>query len=124
VSAAREARRPTKEIECQQRPAATGRWGIPAVQLHPRSAMALSNKHVSGADGRSLYRFDEDTAIPSVSHCVGECAGKWPGGPCGAIKMVYAAGVDPQLIGCIQRADGRISSHALRLATVLLTRMT
>jgi predicted lipoprotein with Yx(FWY)xxD motif len=68
--------------------------------------MALSNKHVSGADGRSLYRFDEDTAIPSVSHCVGECAGKWPGLNVRRDQMVYAAGVDPQLIGCIQRADG------------------
>jgi predicted lipoprotein with Yx(FWY)xxD motif len=79
--------------------------GQPAVQL-TLVRKGTVQQHVSGADGRSLYRFDEDTAIPSVSHCAGECAGKWPGLTARRDQMVYAAGVDPQLIGCIQRADG------------------
>src|SRR5262245_6662352 len=28
--------------------------------------------------GMTLYRFDNDTAKPPVSHCAGTCAEKWP----------------------------------------------
>ncbi|SDG90555.1 Predicted lipoprotein with conserved Yx(FWY)xxD motif [Lentzea fradiae] len=56
--------------------------------------------------GLTLYRFDGDTAQPSVSNCDGGCAETWP--------PVYVEGeqprvkgVDPALLGTITRADGR-----------------
>ncbi|HEX7307075.1 hypothetical protein [Lentzea sp.] len=56
--------------------------------------------------GLTLYRFDGDTAQPSVSNCDGGCAESWP--------PVYVEGdqprvkgVDPKLLGTVLREDGR-----------------
>ena len=56
--------------------------------------------------GLTLYRFDNDTAQPSVSKCDGDCAALWP--------PVYVEGetprvkgVDPELLGTITRKDGK-----------------
>jgi predicted lipoprotein with Yx(FWY)xxD motif len=56
--------------------------------------------------GLTLYRFDGDTAQPSVSNCDGGCAESWPPmyveGDQPRVK-----GVDPKLLGTITRKDGR-----------------
>ncbi|MEU7527783.1 hypothetical protein AB0A74_18775 [Saccharothrix sp. NPDC042600] len=55
--------------------------------------------------GLTLYRFDKDTASPSVSNCDGDCAQKWP--PAVAQnEEVKLAGVDDKLVNTIERADG------------------
>ncbi|MBB5956021.1 putative lipoprotein with Yx(FWY)xxD motif [Saccharothrix tamanrassetensis] len=57
-------------------------------------------------DGMTLYRFDKDTANPSLSNCNGDCAVKWP--PLVAESDDFAVqGVDRTLVGTVLRADGR-----------------
>ncbi len=54
--------------------------------------------------GRTLYRFDKDTAEPSASNCAGDCANLWP--PALADGRPAPSGVDPELLGTVTRADG------------------
>jgi predicted lipoprotein with Yx(FWY)xxD motif len=54
--------------------------------------------------GRTLYRFDKDTAEPSASNCAGDCASLWP--PALADGRPAPSGVDPELLGTVTRADG------------------
>jgi predicted lipoprotein with Yx(FWY)xxD motif len=60
---------------------------------------------VTDAEGRTLYRFEEDSAEPSVSNCAGDCAAKWP--PALAGSSVRVDGVAKDLVGTVTRADGR-----------------
>ncbi|WP_020671997.1 hypothetical protein [Amycolatopsis nigrescens] len=60
---------------------------------------------VTASDGRTLYRFDKDTANPPVSHCHGDCAAQWPPLLAGE-SMPPAAGIDPALLGTATREDG------------------
>ncbi|MGO4613911.1 hypothetical protein AB4305_07020 [Nocardia sp. 2YAB30] len=76
-----------------------------AVQLEVTSNPSVG-QYVSDGPGRSLYRFDKDTAKPSVSNCAGQCAVTWPPLTVARDQSVYASGVDPQLVGFIERADG------------------
>ncbi|MGW4766795.1 hypothetical protein ACWEO2_01960 [Nocardia sp. NPDC004278] len=76
-----------------------------AVQLQVTSNPSVG-KFVSDGSGRSLYRFDKDTATPSVSNCSGQCAVTWPPLTVARDQALYASGVDPQLVGFIERADG------------------
>ncbi|WP_063044616.1 hypothetical protein [Nocardia pseudovaccinii] len=76
-----------------------------AVQLRVTSNPTVG-QYVSDGSGRSLYRFDKDTAAPSVSNCSGQCAVTWPPLTVARDQVLYAAGVDPQLVGFIERADG------------------
>jgi predicted lipoprotein with Yx(FWY)xxD motif len=59
---------------------------------------------VTDDGGRTLYRFDEDSADPSVSNCAGDCAAKWP--PALAGSTVRVQGVAKELVGTVTRADG------------------
>ncbi len=61
---------------------------------------------VTDRDGRSLYRFDKDTAKPSVSNCKDACATTWPPLLVKSGQSLYADGIDPALTGFIERADG------------------
>ncbi|WP_330229955.1 hypothetical protein OHA40_28685 [Nocardia sp. NBC_00508] len=76
-----------------------------AVQLDVTSNPTVG-KYVSDGAGRSLYRFDKDTAQPSASNCSGQCAVTWPPLTVARGQVLYASGVDPQLVGFIERADG------------------
>lgn len=79
--------------------------GTAAVQLRVTSNPTVG-QYVSDGTGRSLYRFDKDTANPSVSNCAGQCAVTWPPLTVTRDQALYAAGVDPQRVGFIERADG------------------
>lgn len=59
---------------------------------------------VTDAAGRTLYRFDKDTAKPSASTCTDACAAKWPPVPAG--DKVEVTGVDSALVGTVTRPDG------------------
>lgn len=61
---------------------------------------------VTDASGKTLYRFDADTASPSVSNCAGDCAVKWPPALVGKGRQVQLDGVDQALVGTVTRADG------------------
>ncbi len=60
---------------------------------------------VTDSTGMTLYRFDRDTAQPSVSNCDGTCATLWP--PVEATtNQVQLSGIDKSLIGTVVRKDG------------------
>lgn len=59
---------------------------------------------VTDGQGRTLYRFDKDTAKPPASHCAGDCAATWP--PVTTRGEVELRGLDKSLVGTVRRADG------------------
>ncbi|WP_431957894.1 hypothetical protein [Nocardia lijiangensis] len=79
--------------------------GARDVQLTATSKPVIG-QYVSDGGSRSLYRFDKDTAKPPTSTCAGQCATTWPPLTVARGQSVFAAGIDPQLVGFIERADG------------------
>jgi predicted lipoprotein with Yx(FWY)xxD motif len=61
---------------------------------------------VTDGAGRSLYRFDKDTAKPSVSNCSGKCATTWPPVTVAKGSSIQLQGVQQSDIGTVQRSDG------------------
>ncbi|WP_338894705.1 SCO0930 family lipoprotein [Streptomyces sp. TG1A-60] len=61
-------------------------------------------KVLTDSAGRTLYRFDKDTAEPPKTTCEGECATTWP--PVPASGATAAEGVDKALLGEVTRPDG------------------
>jgi predicted lipoprotein with Yx(FWY)xxD motif len=62
--------------------------------------------YVADGAGRTLYRFDNDTNKPPKSNCNGDCQKAWPPllikSPC----KIFPKGVDPKILGYVERADG------------------
>ena len=56
--------------------------------------------------GMTLYRFDNDSSNPPKSTCDGDCAKTWPPLLIASPGKIFPTGVDPQLIGYVERADG------------------
>ena len=56
--------------------------------------------------GRTLYRFDKDSASPPASNCEGACAQLWP--PVLVGTQISLTGVNRSLLGTIKRADGTV----------------
>jgi predicted lipoprotein with Yx(FWY)xxD motif len=56
--------------------------------------------------GWVLYRFDKDTANPPASNCKDKCAQVWPPLLTSDGNAPQLEGVDANLVGTIQRADG------------------
>ncbi|MFG2715205.1 SCO0930 family lipoprotein [Streptomyces goshikiensis] len=59
---------------------------------------------LADSTGRTLYRFDKDTAKPPKSNCEGDCEKTWPVVAAG--DATAAAGMDPALLGEVVRGDG------------------
>ena len=59
---------------------------------------------VVDGEGRTLYRFDEDSANPSKSTCVAGCAKAWL--PVPAVDPQAVTPLDPALLGSVTRDDG------------------
>ncbi|GAA5192371.1 hypothetical protein GCM10023322_51820 [Rugosimonospora acidiphila] len=62
--------------------------------------------YVADGQGMTLYRFDKDSATPPKSNCAGDCAKTWPPLLIASPGQIYPSGVDPQLVGYVERADG------------------
>ncbi|MFB4318217.1 SCO0930 family lipoprotein [Actinomadura sp. 21ATH] len=60
---------------------------------------------VTDREGRTLYRFDKDTARPPASTCEDACADAWPPVMTGQGE-VEVKGVDQNLVGKVRRPDG------------------
>ena len=60
---------------------------------------------VTDGAGRTLYRFDNDTQKPPKSNCNGQCADAWPPLLIKSPGKIFPDGIDPQLIGYVERAD-------------------
>jgi predicted lipoprotein with Yx(FWY)xxD motif len=71
------------------------------------AAAAVGNlgQVVTAADGKTVYRFDMDTANPAKSNCDGQCAALWPPVIAGA-SSTTVQGIDQSLLGTVTRADG------------------
>lgn len=61
-------------------------------------------KILTDAKGRTLYRFDKDSAWPMKSNCKGECLESWK--PAQPVERSKVEGVDPKLLTTYKRADG------------------
>jgi predicted lipoprotein with Yx(FWY)xxD motif len=61
---------------------------------------------VADGAGRTLYRFDNDTNKPPKSTCNGSCATAWPPLLIKSPGKIFPKGIDPKLIGYVERADG------------------
>lgn len=85
--------------------AGTAPAGTNAVHLNVISNSTVG-QYVSDGTGRTLYRFDKDTAHPSASNCADQCATTWPPLTVARGQSLFTEGVDPQQVGFIERADG------------------
>lgn len=61
---------------------------------------------VVDGSGRTLYRFDKDSASPPTSNCTGACAQLWP--PVLVGTQISLTGIDRSLLGTIKRPDGTV----------------
>ncbi|MEU4041351.1 SCO0930 family lipoprotein [Streptomyces antibioticus] len=61
-------------------------------------------KILTDGNGKTLYRFDSDTAEPPKSNCDGDCATAWP--PVAAADVTAGDGIDKSLLGEVTRSDG------------------
>jgi predicted lipoprotein with Yx(FWY)xxD motif len=73
--------------------------------LRTASNSSLGTIVVDGS-GRTLYRFDKDSASPPTSNCTGACAQLWP--PVLVGTQITLSGIDRSLLGTIKRSDGTV----------------
>lgn len=59
---------------------------------------------VADAQGKTLYRFDKDSAWPMKIGCVGACVDTWK--PAEPVDKSKVSGIAPELIGTVKRPDG------------------
>jgi predicted lipoprotein with Yx(FWY)xxD motif len=86
----------------QSAPAAAARWKGWLV-LSDAQNPTLGTIVINGK-GFTVYRFDADTAKPSVSNCSGACAELWP--PVKFTKKLRLKGISRSAIGNIMTKDG------------------
>ncbi|MFG1885777.1 hypothetical protein [Micromonospora sp. NPDC049102] len=79
--------------------------GSSVVQLRATDQADIGT-YVADGQGRTLYRFDKDSARPPKATCAGDCAKTWPPLLISSPGRIYPDGVDPQLVGYVERADG------------------
>jgi predicted lipoprotein with Yx(FWY)xxD motif len=78
--------------------------GSHTVELNAVDNQQIGTFVTDGA-GRTLYRFDNDTNKPGKSNCNGSCATAWPPLLIKSPGKIFPDGIDPKLIGYIERAD-------------------
>jgi len=61
--------------------------------------------YVTDGTGRTLYRFDNDSANPPKSTCNGDCAKVWPPLLIHSPGKIFPKGIDPKILGYVERAD-------------------
>jgi predicted lipoprotein with Yx(FWY)xxD motif len=61
--------------------------------------------YVTDGAGRTLYRFDEDSAKPPKSTCNGYCARVWRPMLIKSPGKIYPHGINPKTVGYIERLD-------------------
>lgn len=62
---------------------------------------------VTSATGRTVYRFDNDSANPSKTTCLGECAQTWEPVMEGSGVVVEGGGIDEAKLGTVARPEGK-----------------
>jgi predicted lipoprotein with Yx(FWY)xxD motif len=61
---------------------------------------------VTDGAGRTLYRFDDDSAKPPKATCNGDCAKTWPPLLIKSPGKIFPKGLNPKILGYVERADG------------------
>ncbi|MBM2621016.1 hypothetical protein JIG36_36500 [Actinoplanes sp. LDG1-06] len=79
--------------------------GSKTVELNATDNAQIGTYVADGA-GRTLYRFDNDTNKPPKSTCNGDCATAWPPLLIKSPGKIFPDGIDPKIIGYVERADG------------------
>jgi predicted lipoprotein with Yx(FWY)xxD motif len=79
--------------------------GSHTVELDATENPQIGTYLADGA-GRTLYVFDNDTARPPKSNCNGDCAKAWPPLLIKSPGKIFPKGVDPKIVGYVERADG------------------
>jgi predicted lipoprotein with Yx(FWY)xxD motif len=79
--------------------------GSHTVELNATENPQIGTYLADGA-GRTLYVFDNDTAEPPKSTCNGDCAKAWPPLLIKSPGKIYPKGVNPKILGYVERADG------------------
>ena len=87
------------------KPAADKRKGSKIVELNAVPNDQIGTFVTDGA-GRTLYRFDNDKAKPPKATCNGDCAIAWPPLLIKSPGKIYPKGIDPKIVGYVERADG------------------
>ncbi len=59
---------------------------------------------LTDAEGRTLYRFDKDSAWPMKTNCLGACLNTWK--PAKAVDKELVKGIPAELVGTFKRPDG------------------
>ncbi|MDH6576113.1 hypothetical protein [Kitasatospora sp. MAP5-34] len=96
---------PTAPSTVPATPATPSTPAAPAGQTVLRTATSGTlGTIVTDGSGFTLYRFDQDTAQPSMSNCNGACATLWP--PEKAAGTPQLKGIDAKLVGTVTRSDG------------------
>jgi predicted lipoprotein with Yx(FWY)xxD motif len=80
------------------------RAGSNTVELNATPQAQIGTYLTDGA-GRALYRFDNDSAKPPKATCNGDCATAWPPLLIKSPGKIFPKGVDPKIIGYVERAD-------------------
>ncbi|MFI5494439.1 hypothetical protein [Actinoplanes sp. NPDC051859] len=90
-----------KDIE----PPTSIRTGSKTVELTATENAQIGTYVTDGA-GRTLYRFDKDSNQPPQATCNGDCAQAWPPLLIKSPGKIFPAGLDPKILGYVERADG------------------
>ncbi|MFI7354093.1 SCO0930 family lipoprotein [Streptomyces avidinii] len=80
----------------------------PAAEAKASGLTAVQNPElgtlVEDAEGKTLYRFDKDSAWPMKIGCVDACTDTWK--PAKPVDKANVSGIAPELIGKVKRPDG------------------
>jgi predicted lipoprotein with Yx(FWY)xxD motif len=79
--------------------------GSNTVELNATESDQIGTFVTDGA-GRTLYRFDADSAKPPKSTCNGDCTKAWPPLLIKSPGKIFPAGIDPKILGYVERTDG------------------
>ncbi|MET0425298.1 MAG: hypothetical protein ABW046_15550 [Actinoplanes sp.] len=79
--------------------------GSKTVELNVTESEQIGSFVTDGA-GRTLYRFDNDSNKPPKSNCNGDCQDAWPPLLIKSPGKIFPDGIDPKIIGYVERADG------------------
>jgi predicted lipoprotein with Yx(FWY)xxD motif len=85
-------------------PPKSTRRGSHTVELNATPSDRIGTYVTDGA-GRTLYRFDHDSARPPKSTCNNDCAIAWPPLLIKSPGKIYPKGINPRIIGYLERAD-------------------
>jgi predicted lipoprotein with Yx(FWY)xxD motif len=81
------------------------RTGSKIVELNATENATIGTYVTDGA-GRTLYRFDDDSARPPKATCNGDCADAWPPLLIKSPGKIFPKGINPKILGYVERADG------------------